>query len=325
MERVLARIAVIDDLNSIEGADAIEVASIDGWKVVVKKNEFQIGDKCVYCEIDSILPEKEEFEFLRRVNFRIKTIRLRGQISQGIIFPTSILPVDYQNAEIGTDVTDIIGVTKYEKKVPAQLQGVALRYFPPFLRKTDEERVQNLSKCFDKFKGCLFYATIKYDGTSFTCYKHEENFGVCSRNMELKEDYENTYWQAAKKYNLAELLPDGYAIQGELIGPGIQSNSYGLSEIKVLVFNVWDIKKQTYLTLKEKKEFVKNLNMELVSIVEENLDVYSMSIDQILTMAEGKSDLNSKVEREGLVFRSQTDEFVSFKAISNKFLLNGGD
>lgn len=325
-ERILSRIATIDDLNPIAGADAIVVASIDGWKVVVKKDEFKVGDRCVYCEIDSILPEREEFEFLRKVNFRIKTIRLRGQISQGIAFPISILSSENRNLEVGSDVTEILGVVKYEKPVPVQMAGTVLRYFPSFIRKTDEERIQNLSKKFDMFKGHLFYASEKAEGSSLTCYRYQDVFGVCSRNIELKEDDVNLFWKAAKKYNLQNILPEGYAVQGELIGPGIQGNIYKLQDIEVRVFNIWNIKEQSYLSLDDKIKFSTDiLNMQTVPILDRNIDIFSMSVDQILTMAEGKSVLNNAVEREGLVFRSQTDEFISFKAISNRYLISNND
>ena len=71
MERKLATIRKINDLSPIEGADKIEVATVDGWKVVVAKDVgHKIGDWVVYCEIDSFLPIKEEFEFLRKSSYK---------------------------------------------------------------------------------------------------------------------------------------------------------------------------------------------------------------------------------------------------------------
>lgn len=89
--RKLATIREIKDIQPIEGADRIEVATVDGWQVVIKKGEFKVGDKIIYIEIDSIVPEREEFEFLRDRKFRVRTIKLRKQISQGLIMPLSIL------------------------------------------------------------------------------------------------------------------------------------------------------------------------------------------------------------------------------------------
>ncbi len=165
MERTLASIDVIRELNPISGADNIEVAKIKGWNVVVKKGEFNIGDKVVYCEIDSILPERPEFEFLKDRNYRIRTIKLRGQVSQGICFPLSILnSFETDNLEPGLDVTGILGVTKYEKPVPVNLRG---RMRGPISRlavpKTDEMRVQNISDVLERQKGKTFYVTEKID------------------------------------------------------------------------------------------------------------------------------------------------------------------
>lgn len=154
--RKLVSIQEIKDVKPIENADKIEVVKILGWAVVVKKGEFKVGDKVVYAEIDSLFPEKEEFEFLRDRGFRIRTIRLRGQVSQGICFPIDILPEG--EYEIGDDVTEILGVTKYEPPIPACLSGRAKGTFPSFIEKTDETRVQVLQDRLTKFKGvkCVY-------------------------------------------------------------------------------------------------------------------------------------------------------------------------
>jgi len=138
--RKLASIQRIKNLEPIAGADAIEKATVLGWQLVVKKGEFAIGDLCVYCEIDSRLPDRPEFEFLKARGMRIRTVRLRGQISQGICFPLSILPV-YTDVQEDTDVTELLDITKYEPPIPAQLAGVAKGLFPSFIPKTDETRV----------------------------------------------------------------------------------------------------------------------------------------------------------------------------------------
>jgi RNA ligase (TIGR02306 family) len=124
MERKLASIQVIRDIRPIEGADAIELAIINNWQVVVAKNVgHQIGDHVVYCEIDSFLPIQEEFEFLRkssykkmadREGFRLKTIKLRGQVSQGLILPMSVFGDFGWTAYEGLDVTERLGIIKYE-------------------------------------------------------------------------------------------------------------------------------------------------------------------------------------------------------------------
>src|SRR5574344_2940523 len=152
MERKLASVQIIRGIEPIEDADLIELAIINNWRVVVsKKDGYKLGEKVIYCEIDSFLPIREEFEFLRKSSykkildqegFRLKTIRLRGQISQGLILPLSLLEGDYNE---GDDVTDLLGITKYEQPLDASLEGIAKGLFPSFIEKIDEERVQNLT------------------------------------------------------------------------------------------------------------------------------------------------------------------------------------
>lgn len=209
--RKLASIKEISDLIPIEGRDRIELAIIDGWQVIVKKGEFSRGDKCVYIEIDSVLPEKPEFEFLRSKGFRIRTMKMAGVISQGICFPLSILPEG--EYELEQDVSDIIGVKQYEKtiddaptetpykspKYPKWLMRwgwfrelvsrsskKASRAFPDFISKTDETRLQNMPWIL-KNKSPMI-CTEKIDGQSgtFALVRREGLFGrkyeyiVCS-------------------------------------------------------------------------------------------------------------------------------------------------
>ncbi|MBP6640991.1 MAG: RNA ligase (ATP), partial [Bacteroidia bacterium] len=228
--RTLASIQRIKDLAPIPGADAIEKATVLGWQLVVKKGEFQIGDLAVYCEIDSLLPDRPEFEFLKARGMRIRTIRLRGEISQGICFPLSVLPAGTEIAE-GADVTDILEITKYEPPIPASLAGVMKGGFPSFIPKTDETRVQVLQELLDKFTGTLCYVTEKLDGSSVTYYLKDDEFGVCSRNLELLESDENSLWKVARMLKVEEklrALGGNHALQGEIVGEGIQGNLYKL-------------------------------------------------------------------------------------------------
>ena len=147
--RKLASIQHIKNLEPIEGADAIEKATVLGWQVVVKKGEYKVGDLTVYIEIDSLLPETSDFEFMRKNKFRVRTIRLRGQVSQGICFQPSILPPDFILDE-DADCTEALGIVKYEPPVPAHLAGIAKGRFPGFIPKTDETRVQVLQEVLEK-------------------------------------------------------------------------------------------------------------------------------------------------------------------------------
>jgi RNA ligase (TIGR02306 family) len=334
MERKLASIRKISDLNPIDGADKIELATIDGWKVVVAKDvNHKVGDLIVYCEVDSFLPIEPEFEFLRKTSykkmsdgregFRLKTIRLRGQISQGLILPLSVFGDFGWTAYEGIDVTEKLGIVKYEPPIPAQLSGMVKGNFPSFLKKTDEERVQNLSKEFENYKNEEFYVTEKLDGSSVTYYVKDEVFGVCSRNLDLLEDDNNSMWKFASETGLRDRmvkLGKNIAIQGEIIGEGIQGNPYQRIGQTVKIFNGFDIDKYDYLSLEELLDLVKILDVKTVPILDLEFTLPE-TIDELLLMAEGKSVLNLKTEREGLVIRSH-DRKISFKSISNKFLLN---
>ena len=200
-----ASIQIIKALEPIEGADAIEKATVLGWQLVVKKGEFKVGDLAVYCEIDCLLPERPEFEFMKSRGMRVRTIRLRGQISQGICFQTTILPPDFEIVE-DANCTEVLGITLYEPPIPACLSGQIKGKFPSFIPKTDETRVQVLQKILNKYKGTICYVTEKVDGSSATYYIHNGEFGVCSRNNELLEDTENSFWKVARQMDIETKL-----------------------------------------------------------------------------------------------------------------------
>jgi RNA ligase (TIGR02306 family) len=326
--RKLASIQRIRALEPIEGADAIERATVLGWQLVVKKKEFQVGELCIYCEIDSILPEKPEFEFLKSRGMRIRTIRLRGQISQGICFPLAFLPEGTNIAE-DADVTEILGVEKYEPPVPANLAGVMKGTFPSFIPKTDETRVQVLQSLLSKYVGTQCYLAEKLDGTSVTYYVNEGVFGVCSRNLELEEAEDNTLWKVARELeieNKLKSLGKNIAIQGEMIGEGIQNNKYQLKGQKPYFFNVFEIDSHTFLGFVDFQAFVKGFGWNTVPILDTNFELTD-NIDNLVTLSIAKSVLNTKLHREGIVIRPFQEIInprygrVSFKAINPEFLL----
>lgn len=361
-ERKLASIQRITKLTPIKDADKIEVAQINGWKIVVQKGLHKEGDLVVYFEIDSLLPEIPEFEFLRdrcyvkatnSVNgagFRLKTIKLRGQVSQGMIMPIRELESYFYNPEHpeshimtideGDDVTEMLFVQKYEKPIPANLAGKIRGNFPSFIPKTDQERIQNFIPDFlKKYRDHEWEVSLKLDGSSMTVYYYaqEDRFGVCSRNLDLTETEDNSFWQVARKLDLetkmrrlSDIIPfktSSFAIQGELMGPGVQGNREGLKEMEFFVYDIWDIDEARYLDSHEREMVTLALGLTHVPIYEVAKMGYD-DADGFLQLAEygygdGKS-LNHK-EREGLVFKSIQDPSVSFKAISNKYLLSGGD
>ncbi len=199
--RKLATIRTVHEIKSIDGADLIELAVVDGWKCVTKKGEFAVGDSVIYCEIDSLLPVREDFEFLRkssfkkmddREGFRLRTVKLRGQISQGLLINPAILGRPFT---IGEDVTVELGIVKYEAPIPACLGGEVIGPFPSFVSKTDEERIQNLLDEYDSYRGKSFYVSEKIDGTSFTAFYSNGEFGVCGSNWQFAEtEREGLVW-----------------------------------------------------------------------------------------------------------------------------------
>jgi RNA ligase (TIGR02306 family) len=338
MERKLASVRKITNLTPIEGADKIELATIDAWKVVVAKDvNHKVGDMVIYCEIDSFLPIKEEFEFLRKSSykkmsdgtegFRLKTIKLRGQVSQGLILPMSV--VEYTNVqfEVGMDVTNLLGVTKYEPPIPAELAGKVKGLFPSFLYKTDEERIQNLSSEYETYKeknkeDVKFYVTEKLDGSSETFYIKDGVFGVCSRNLELLETEGNSFWRVARELKLEESLVSlgkNICLQGELIGESVQGNPYKIKGQTVRFFNGFNIDTQENIPFLEFVELTQKMNLTTVPILDYDFTLPE-TVENMLEYADKKSELNSNLDREGVVVRSY-DRTISFKVISNKFLL----
>ena len=341
--RKLASIRRIADIQPIEGADAIEVAAVDGWKVVVKKDEFKVGDLAVYLEIDSWVPHElapflskgqEPREYNGVKGERLRTVKLRGQVSQGLILSThdrgifNVLASKdsallFEIAEEGMDLTEALGIQKWEAPIPAQLQGQAAGMFPTSLiPKTDQERIQN---CFnDILRGDYTYeVTMKLDGSSCTIFRWEGELRVCSRNLELKineENKDNTFVAMALK--IGDRIPDGIAVQGELMGPGIQGNREGFTEHKFFVFDMFDIKKHEYFDPYSRVITCDSLGLEHVPLLGEDWKAPN-SVEEGLALAEGPS-INHKI-REGLVWKCNEDPSFSFKTISNQFLLKGGD
>ena len=339
--RQLATIQTILDIQPIPDADSIEVATVMGWHVVVRKGEFCVGDKIVYLEIDSVLQPNDKYSFMESSNWRLKTKKLRGQISQGLILPYGILsefldtPFDGTTFNEGDDVTEIMGITKYEPPVPASLGGSIKGSFPGFLHKTDTERIQSNIKILRYFSGATFRGHEKLDGSSCTVYIRDEDFGVCSRNLDVRESEGNSFWQVVRKYDLEAKMRSNnlnyVALQGELIGPGVQKNKYKLNELDLYLFDVYDIVSGKYLSSDDGKAIAGLLGLKWCPYIMDVTLTEDTTVEELLALAEGKSVLNPQQEREGLVWRplSELDHprmgRVAFKTISNKFLLKNED
>lgn len=345
--RKLATVREITALRPIEGADAIECAVVGGWTVVVKKGEYEVGDHAIYCEIDSWIPHElapflskgtEPREYNGVKGERLKTIKLRGQLSQGLLLPThiaewKIAPGEPYNLELDSDVTDVLKIQKWEAPIPAQLAGQIRGNFPTAVPKTDQERIQNLVREFEEYKDekLHFEITEKLDGSSCTFYLPiEGDFEVCSRNLSLKEDPNNSFWKVAIQYQVKDRMVlaglEGHAIQGELVGEGIQKNPYKIKGQDFYVYDIYNVRTGMYLNAEERAKIAKLLGLKHVPVISETMLINkNVDVQNILKLAEGKSVLNNKAEREGIVFKCVEEPEVSFKAISNKFLLKGGE
>jgi RNA ligase (TIGR02306 family) len=332
--RKLATIKVIEAIHPIEGADAIEVAQIGGWKVVVKKNEYQPGDHAIYCEIDSWIPHelapflskgREPREYNVVKGERLNTVKLRGQISQGLLLPLTddIL----SKITVCDDISLLLNIQKWEAPIPAQLAGEVRGMFPRFIPKTDEERIQNLTAEIKDWNDCYlsWEITEKLDGSSMTVYVFQDDCGVCSRNLNLKETEGNTLWKIARSEQLIEKIKStgkNLALQGELIGEGIQGNPYKIKGHQFRVFKIYDIDLGFYVSPSVRMDYVNSLQLNSVPVIAQAW-VGELVIDNLLQKVEDKSVLNATTEREGVVFKCNELPNTSFKVISNKFLLKG--
>lgn len=342
--RKLASIQVVNEIRPIENADAIECVVILGWTVVAKKGEFKVGDKCVFFEIDSILPNEEKYSFLdykeEYNGYRLKTVRLRGQLSQGLALPINIFDIP-EDIEVGTDLTEQLKIRKYEPPVPEET-GAKSSSRVWEIPKTDEERYQSNPALVEALKGKKYYASVKLDGTSTTIILNfneddEPEVNVCGRNTCYIESANNKYWAVTMKYSMKEKILDYYnktgkrlAFQGELIGPKIQGNKMGLTENDLYIFNVWMADgKQPFekCDIDTALSIIKELELKFVPIELTGIFEYNAEDLQGLTeLPYNKYFKNAKPSQniEGLVFRSK-DMKVSFKVVSNKFLLRGGE
>jgi RNA ligase (TIGR02306 family) len=328
IERSLASVQTISDKKPIKGADLIEAVKIKGWWVITKVNEFQIGDPCIYFEIDSFLPIEAAYEFLRSrcyqyssslgEGFKLKTLKLKGQLSQGLAIP-------YLGTEpVSTDLTKALNVQKWEVAPSIVLGSDRLGKFPSFIPRTDQERCQNLSyeiaEAFNNKE--VFEITRKLDGSSITTYFNNGYVGVCSRNFELKADSKSDTAfikcaRISKLMSSLEALALNIAVQGELIGEGIQGNPEGIQGTSIAIYNIFDIDKQEYLNPRDRMDLVNKLiglgyKGSHVPVVT-TAPLSSGDVENLLTMADA-------IGGEGLVFKSTSRDF-SFKAISNKYLL----
>jgi RNA ligase (TIGR02306 family) len=338
--RNLASIQEISAIKPIEGADAIELVSIKVWQCVSKKGEFVQGDKCVYFEVDSYLPLENRYEFLRRTSYRnnefmgeglrIKTINMRGEISQGLALPLSTFP-EITEPAFGTDVTELLNVRKWEVPEVAGSSGIEIGEKPFGIPTTDETRLQSMPEFIKAFSDKPYYITTKMDGTSCTVYCKDGTIGVCGRNMEYREDTAScAMWAWVYKKGLkAKLLALGenLALQGEFCGQGIQKNRLKLLEPNLFIFDIVRLEEngaRPKLGFKDLQNYCKRLELDMVP-VEETGESFAYTLDELLEKARGKYP--SGMDKEGIVVRTQEFQHnsalqhkMSFKVLNNDFL-----
>ena len=335
--RNMARIEIVRAVRPIPKADAIEVATIGGWNVVVKKDDaIQVGEPVVYIEIDAFLPEgNPAWQFLIDKQPRVwngqtghvlRTVTMRGQISQGFCLRPSTLGLD-PTLPIGTNVAEALGIQKWEAPIPKELEGLARGMYPSGIPKTDQERIQNLPDQLEQWQleADTWEVSEKLEGASTTFAWLDDDLHVCSRAVDYLDAPDNTLWQVAHRLSVpekfaAELRGRQLAFQGELVGPGIEDNKYKLTEHRFYVYDVYDFQAGTYLAPQERYALVALLGLLHVPVLEPHYQLTTAdTMDALLARAVGPSVLLEKQTREGLVYK-RLDGRASFKTISNVYL-----
>lgn len=340
--RKLASVQYVHEVSPIPGADRIELAHVLGWQCVVKKGEFKKGDLGIYFEIDSFLPVREEFEFLRSScfknseilgeGFRLRTMKFRGQISQGLLLPLNAFP-DIP-AEVGTDITEILGVRKWEIEERATTGGTIIGSLPPDVPHTDETRIQAMPELLHEFRGKEYYISTKMDGSSHSISIDESGFHVTGHNYEYKDDGSSSFFEFIKSKNYRAGMEKYMAvhgvktltIQGEFCAPGIQRNRLKLTKPKWYVFTVRV--NGSRVGLNQMQEVAEAIGAPMVPIEEEGIDLPAKypTVEALLHRAEGSYPNGGP--KEGIVIRTTEPEFctlisgpLSMKIVSNKYLL----
>lgn len=362
-ERKLASVQKIKNLEPIEGRDRIVLAEIEGWHVIVGKDDFHIGDLCVYIEIDSVLPERPEFEQARKRANRVRTMKMAGVYSEGIAYPLTILPnminnhtVSYEQYHEGDDVTAILGITKYDEyaddDMPCRQVVKKNKYnkwqlfwykifgfpkkkdneFPALVSKTDETRIQNVPDALkyknpvvvtEKIDGCSMTAVLEHTGF----FLPKEKFTLASRNRSLEKDNSH-YWKIAEEYDLQERM-------------SLMLNDLNLPWLAIQGEVAGPAIQSNPYKMKELDFFIFNIitpegrmgTLQMATLcyqyglgyvpILDSEYILPDTVEEMLKYATGPSLLNPDVLREGVVIRSK-DGQKSFKAVSPEYLVKHG-
>jgi len=341
--RSLVTIQRVKQITAIADSDFLELAHIMGWQCVVKKGEFKAGDLGVYYEVDSFLPLDERYEFLRTSSyrdnadngegFRIRTMKMRGQLSQGLLLPLAKFPELEGGPEgcaegcaEGADVTEKLNVKKWYIPETATAGGTIIGERPHGIPASDETRIQSALELLDELNGKPYYITTKMDGTSGIVYYIDGKIGCCSRNKEIKDEEDALYWTPVYKYGLKEKLArlgKNIVLTGEICGPGIQRNKLRLAAVEWYVFDVKDWDSGKYLPYSEAVTVCAELGVPVVPL-EERGEAFGYSLETLLEKARGKYP--SGLDKEGIVVRDAlSPKAVSFKVLNNDALLKEKD
>jgi RNA ligase (TIGR02306 family) len=333
--RALVTIQRVKAISAIPNSDFLEAAHVMGWQCVVKKSEFKAGDLGVYFEVDSFLPVDPRYEFLRsssyRENedngrgFRIRTVKMRGQLSQGLFLAFSLFP-ELEGSGEGEDVTEKLGVKKWYIPETATAGGIIIGERPNGIPASDEIRIQSALELMDSLRGKPYYITTKMDGTSGIVYYIDGKLGCCSRNKEIKDEADALYWTPVYKYGLKEKLAQygkNIVLTGEICGPGIQKNRLRLPALEWYIFDVKDWDSGSYLPYDEALGLCSSLGLSFVPL-EERGDSFGYTLEELLEKARGKYP--SGLDKEGIVVRDAAfPKTVSFKVLNNDALLKEKD
>jgi RNA ligase (TIGR02306 family) len=333
--RSLVTIQKVKSISAIADSDFLELAHVMGWQCVVKKGEFKAGDMGVYYEVDSFLPLDDRYEFLRSTSyrenanngmgFRIRTVKMRGQLSQGLLLPLEKFP-ELEGCGEGADVTDKLNVKKWYIPETAAAGGAIIGDRPYGIPASDEIRIQSALELLDQLKGKPYYITTKMDGTSGIVYYIDGKIGCCSRNKEIKDEETALYWAPVYTYGLKEKLASlgkNLVLTGEICGPGIQKNKLRLAALEWYIFDVKDWDAGKYLPYDEAVKLCAELRVPIVPL-EERGEQFDYSLETLLEKAKGKYP--SGLDKEGIVVRDAlAPKVVSFKVLNNDALLKEKD
>lgn len=317
MSNGLVYIGKVTNIFPIEGADRIESLEVfcdkgGRWRGTAQKGQFQMGDLAQVYLQDSLLPQTPVFAFMEKHKYRVRMMRLKGTPSEVLVMPLVV------SGDIGDDITEVSGVTKYEKPLPLNIGGDVLGNFPSFIPKTDETNFQSVPEMIELLSGQQFYSTVKADGSSATVYKLDGHFGCCSRNLELKETPNNAIWQIARRYDLERMMGSGTAIQFEVVGPGIQGNPMGLKIVEPRLFNVYLIHAKVYLGAERLFTFSKYARFPAVDIVDFD-KTFNFKTDEDLRLYAQGIYPNGR-QREGIVIRPIVEQYIGGTRVSFKIL-----